>query len=126
MTTKKSKKVAEVEVEVDTDEEVSELEAYPPQAVQLVGEDFLIRGCDGDHEYVWLALKRKATYRVVEVYPGLKAPETNIREAETADDLVLSGRFTDLSDILEELSEALFEGFEFGEPEVTGKEAAAN
>jgi hypothetical protein len=126
MTKKASKKASEVEV----DEVVSALEAYAPQAVKLVGEDFLIRGCDGDHEYVWLALKRKATYKVVEVYPGLKASETNIREAESADDLILSGRFSDLSDILEELSEALFADFDFGNTaagESAGEsEAAAN
>jgi hypothetical protein len=97
---------------IDIENEEAPLEAYPPQAVILQDEDFLIRGCDGDHEYVWIAHKLRKTYRVTEVYPGLAEPETALREADDLDDLILTGRYTSLSEVLETIAEALFDGFE--------------
>ncbi len=88
--------------------EEAPLEAYPPQAVQIQDEDFLIRACDGDHEYIWIAEKRAKTYKVTEVYPGLAEPDTHAREATEPVDLVVGGRFKHLSDILEALTEAVF------------------
>jgi hypothetical protein len=97
------------------------LEAYPPQAILLSGEDFIIQGCDGDHVYVWIARrvswKGRDVYSVAEVYPGLAAKRTNLRDAKDAKDLVLRMRFEALSDILEDLSNYLFEDFEAGEEE---------
>jgi hypothetical protein len=93
-------------------DEIAPLEAYAPQAVMLQGEDFLIRGCDGDQEYVWVAHWRKKTYVVIELYPGLLAKRTAIRDADEPDDLKLEARFKDLPEVLEELTEILMEGFE--------------
>lgn len=94
--------------------EVAPLEAYPPKPDILQGEDFIIRGCDGDQEYVWIAHWRKKTYVVSEVYPGMFAKRTAIRKVEAPEDLVdvLEGRFTDLPAVVKELTEILMEGFE--------------
>lgn len=93
-------------------DEIAPLEAYAPQALMLQGEDFLIRGCDGDQEYVWVAHWRGKTYTITEVYPGLLKKRTTLRDADEPDDLKLEGRFKDLPEALEELTEILMEGFD--------------
>lgn len=102
-----------VKTEIVHEVEEAPLEAYAPHAAPLQNEDFLIRGCDGDIEYVWIAEKRNTFFCVTEVYPGLSAPETELREAADMDDLVFSvGALKTLDKVLDELTERLFEGFD--------------
>jgi hypothetical protein len=61
---------------------------------------------------VWVAHWRKKTYVVIELYPGLLAKRTAIRDADEPDDLKLEARFEDLPEVLEELEAILMEGFE--------------
>lgn len=102
---------------LSTDVETAPLEAYPPQALILAGEDFIIRACDGDHEYVWIATKARKGYDVMEVYPGLAVAESAVREATEVEDLDL-GTYPSIPAALEYLTQALFEDFEpdFNEP----------
>lgn len=104
------KKIAAPEVET------APLEAYPPQAVLLAGEDYVIRACDGDHEYLWTAQKKRTKYHVIEVYPGLAVSESPVRDAYEQADLDL-GDYPSISDALEYLTQALFEDFEFEDAE---------
>jgi hypothetical protein len=95
-------------------EATSPLEAFPPMAVKLQGDDWQITGCDGEQVYVWTAIKktkRSKTFTVTEVYPGLQKKRTDLRDASEAADLVLDSKCSKLDDIIEDLEETLFEGF---------------
>lgn len=82
----------------------AELEGYAPEATLIQKSDYLIRACDGDQEYIWLATRRKKTYRVVEIYPGLTVKETAMREAEEERDLVVSDRAPSIEAVVADLT----------------------
>lgn len=93
--------------------EDAELEGYAPTLTPIQKDDFLIRACDGDQEYVWIAQKRKTTYRVVEVYPGLSVRHTAMRDAKDDKDLVVSQKLTSIEAVVTDLTKlynALFDG----------------
>jgi hypothetical protein len=102
-------------------QDVAPLEACPPQAIKFDGEDaWHITGCDGEQVYMWIAYrKRKSSkrYTIAEVFPGMLKPDTALRDAESAEDLVLEpeGKFKgteQIGDVLEDLEALLYEGVE--------------
>jgi hypothetical protein len=106
--------------------EDAEREGYGPVATPIQNDDFLIRACDGDQEYVWVAQKRRTTYRVVEVYPGLSVRHTAMREAQEDKDLVVSQKLTSIDAVITDLTKlykALFDGEV--EPETAPEPASA-
>jgi hypothetical protein len=107
--------IADARAKKDAAIETAPLEAYAPNAVKIDGtEDWLIRACDGEQEYMWLATKRKNAKRftVTEVYPGLLKKRTDLRDADSAEELVLDSKCTSMPDLIEDLEEIVFEGFE--------------
>lgn len=88
-------------------------EAYAPVALLLQGDDFVIRACDGDQEYVYIAMKKRSKYTVMEVYPGLSKPDTNVREIDSQKELTVPGKYDTIEAVVEMLRERIFEGFEF-------------
>lgn len=88
-------------------------EAYAPIALLLQDDDFVIRACDGDQEYVYIAMLKRSKYTVMEVYPGLSKLETNVREIDKQSDLTVPGKYDTIEAAVEMLRERIFEGFEF-------------
>lgn len=118
------------------------LDAYAPTALLLQGRDHVIRACDGDQEYVYLATFGRNLFTVTEVYPGLDKPRTHVRDAETLQELIV-GKFKTVELAMEKLKAMIFEGFEFipeersaivlvrsavsrQEPKVTSRQLPAN
>lgn len=99
-------------------------EAYAAQALHLQDDDFIIRACDGDYEYVYMATRKRGTknYKVVEVYPGLAVLHTHVRDVEAGDkDLVVPGRYGSIEAVIEELN-----AFILGDLEVEPKQLKAD
>lgn len=88
------------------------LTAYAPTALLLQDRDHVIRACDGDQEYIYLATCGRNNFTVVEVYPGLSKPKTHVRDAEALHELVV-GKFKTVELALSKLKDMIFEGFEF-------------
>jgi hypothetical protein len=95
-------------------EDIAPFEAYEAEHLQLSPTDFLISACDGEQAYAWIASKphRRKTFKVVEVYPGLDRPKTDIREASSAEDLILDGKWSSLDELKADLTDIVFEGLE--------------
>ena len=95
-------------------EDIAPLEAYEAEHLQLSPTDFLISACDGEQAYAWIASKprKRKTFKVVEVYPGLDQARTDIREASSAEDLILDGKWSDLDELKADLTDIVFEGIE--------------
>jgi hypothetical protein len=107
--------IADARSKKDQGVEDAPLEGYAPNAVKIDGtNDWLIRACDGEQEYVWLATKRKNAkrFKLTEVYPGLLKKRTELRDAKTAEDLVLISDATEIGEVCEDLEDVIFEGFE--------------
>lgn len=100
-------------------------EAYFPIAAIVQDEDYIIRGCDGDNEYLFLAVKKQRVYVLTEVYPGLSQRETNVRDVRDVKDLTVPGQFRTIEKCVETVRELLFEGFEFGQRERLAMSAGA-
>lgn len=96
--------------------EDADREAYFPIAAVVQNEDYIIRTCDGDHEYLYLAMRKKGGYSVAEVYPGLSQRNTRVRDLKDAKDLVV-GTFKNIEQVVTVLQKVVFEGFEFGQRE---------
>jgi hypothetical protein len=110
--------IAAARAKRDATIEDAPLEAYAPNAAKIDGTgDWLIRACDGEQEYVWLATKRKGAkrFKLTEVYPGLSKKRTHLRDAKVAEDLVLTCDSTEIGDVIEDLDEVVFEDFEVDE-----------
>ena len=88
------------------------LELYSPNAIKLQDDDWIIRACDGETEYVWLATRKKKLYRVVEVYPGKARKRTFIRDLNVHG-LEVSGRFDHISKVLEYIDGLITDDLEF-------------
>ena len=94
----------------------SPFEASPPQAIRLQNDDWYITGCDGEQNYVWIArkkTKRSKTYSVTEVYPGMSKKRTDVRDVKEPIDLEMTDTkdLKSISDVLEDLDDALFADF---------------
>jgi hypothetical protein len=99
-------------------------EAYPVQALHLQEDDFILRACDGDYEYVFMATRKRGTknYKIVEVYPGLAVRHTHARDVEAGDkDLVVPGRYGSIEEVIEVLNDLLL-----GDLEVEPKQLKAD
>jgi len=99
-------------------------EAYGAQALHLQDDDFIIRACDGDYEYVYMATRKRGAknYKVVEVYPGLAVRHTHVRDVEAGDKaLVVPGRYGSIEEVIEELN-----AFILGDLEVEPKQLKAD
>ena len=96
------------------EEETLPLELYSPNAIKLQDDDWAIRACDGETEYMWLATrkKNKKFYRVVEVYPGKARMKTFIRDLREHS-LEMSCRFDHISLVLEFIDDQIMDGLEF-------------
>jgi hypothetical protein len=98
--------------------ETAPLEAYGPMSLCIEDKDYIIRACDGDHEYVYMAFhmqeRARTYYQVVEVYPGLKHKDTSLREARDAKDLVLTDtkKLTTIDSVCKMLTDIMFADFE--------------
>jgi hypothetical protein len=96
--------------------ETAPLEAYAPMSLVVQDKDYIIRACDGDHEYVYLAFYKeqrgKAFYQVVEAYPGLSAKHTNVRDAFDQKDLVLTDKCDSIELAVNTIRDILFADFE--------------
>jgi hypothetical protein len=107
-------------------DDVAPLEAFEPGAVRIQAnaDDWQITACDGEQTYIYVASRKKGakTYGVTEVYPGFARKKTAAREVTEQKDLLLVGRYPEISDVLEEISDALFGEFE----EEPGEEGAAS
>ena len=99
-------------------------EAYAAQALHLQEDDFILRACDGDYEYVFMATRKRGTktYKIVEVYPGLAVRHTHARDVEAGDkDLVVPGRYGSIEEVIEVLNDLLL-----GDLEVEPKQLKAD
>jgi len=83
------------------DEEIAPHEAFVGDPEHIVGDDHLIRGCDGEQHYVYLATRGPKTkrFKVVEIYPATLKKETDLREGCEPGDLLVGKRFVDMDEV---------------------------
>lgn len=107
--------------------ETAPLEAYAPQAMVLQGNDYIIRACDGDHEYVYLCTqtKRSGLYDVIEVYPGINVRSTHVRDVDPGEtELRVPGRYRAIEEVMNVLHDLILGDLEM-EPKQLGAGATA-
>ena len=94
------------------EQDTAPLEAYKPNAarIQEGKDDWMITTCDGEQTYVYLATKgpKAKRFKVTEVYPGMAKKRTAIRDVKEPKDLLLLGKHENISDVIEDIADALF------------------